>query len=243
MNIKLKPMKLFHSIILFLIPAIYFLFIAYIIIPFFNNKLFIHPALSWFIGGIFVFLPLFITALVLVYFDHKTFDFKFVLARLRIKRITKKDFFYILFGLILIFMFTGFIMFISKIFNIYFKIPLIKTNPPFMEFDPLTGYERYYLIIWLFMFFFNIVGEEILWRGYILPRQELEHRNFSWVINSILWLVFHACFGAGLIILLIPIIIVLPYIAYKTKNTLNGIIIHALLNGPMFIMIALGIIK
>src|SRR4030042_53711 len=231
MNIDIKPMKLLHSIIIFLTPTIYFLFIAYYIIPVFNSKLSIHPALSWFIGGSLVFVPLFITALVLVYLDHKTLNLKFLLARLRINKITKKDLLYIIFGLILIFMLTGLIMFISKILNTYFKIPLIKTNPPFMEFDPLTGNERYYLIVWLFMFFFNIAGEEILWRGYILPRQELEHKSFSWVINSILWLIFHACFGPGLIIMLLPIIIIQPYIANKTKNTVNGMIINALLNG------------
>jgi len=236
-------MKLIHSIIIFLIPSVYFLFVAYLIIPFFNNKLMIHPALSWFIGGSMVFVPLFITALVLVYLDHKTLNFNFILERLRIKKITKNDLIYIFSGLMLIFILTGLIMFISKILNIYFKIPPIKTSPPFMEFDPLRGNERYYLSVWLFMFFFNITGEEILWRGYILPRQEIEHKNLSWVINSILWLAFHACFGPGLIILLLPIIIIQPYIAYKTKNTVNGMLIHALLNGPMFIMIALGIIK
>jgi len=93
------------------------------------------------------------------------------------------------------------------------------------------------------MFFFNIVGEEILWRGYILPRQELQHGKYAWVINSALWLVFHACFGLDLIILLLPILITIPYVAYKTGNTSIGILTHGLLNGPMFVLVALGLIK
>lgn len=93
------------------------------------------------------------------------------------------------------------------------------------------------------MFFFNIFGEELLWRGYILPRQELAMGNTAWIVNASLWMMFHLCFGVSLLIVLMPIIVVLPYAVQKTGNTNVGILIHALLNGPSFIMISLGIIR
>jgi membrane protease YdiL (CAAX protease family) len=34
--------------------------------------------------------------------------------------------------------------------------------------------------------FFNIVGEELWWRGYIQPRQELAHGKLAWLVNGTL---------------------------------------------------------
>ena len=92
------------------------------------------------------------------------------------------------------------------------------------------------------MFFFNMYGEELLWRGYILPRQELHFKENAWILNAVLWMLFHLCFGIQLMIMLVPIMIVLPYAVQKTQNTNVGLLIHALLNGPMFILVSLGII-
>lgn len=124
-----------------------------------------------------------------------------------------------------------------------FGFPALETSPPFMKFDPFSPSERWMLSVWAFMFFFNIVGEELLWRGYILPGQEITHGNMAWLINAALWMMFHLCFGLTLMIMLLPIILVLPYAVQKTENTNVGILIHALLNGPSFIMISLGIIR
>jgi membrane protease YdiL (CAAX protease family) len=35
------------------------------------------------------------------------------------------------------------------------------------------------------------VGEELWWRGYVLPRQELAFGRATWVIHGILWSVIH----------------------------------------------------
>ena len=42
------------------------------------------------------------------------------------------------------------------------------------------------------MLIFNIVGEELWWRGYIFPRQEKQHGRFTWVLHGLLWTLFHA---------------------------------------------------
>ena len=125
-----------------------------------------------------------------------------ILERLRIKRLSKNDWKWTIASSALILTATGLIMFTSKVLSESFGLRGLETTPSFMEFQVLQGYEKYYLLIWIPMFFFNIVGEEILWRGYILPRQELQHGEYSWIINSILWLIFHVCFGLDLIILL-----------------------------------------
>ena len=138
---------------------------------------------------------------------------------------------------------TGLIMGISKFLHSRFGIPEIETTPSFMKFDAFQGSERLLLLPWLVMFFFNILGEELLWRGYILPRQEVSIGPNAWFFNALLWTMFHICFGIQLMILLIPILFILPWAVQKTQNTTVGIYIHALVNGPAFIMVSLGIIS
>ena len=56
-------------------------------------------------------------------------------------------------------------------------------------------------------------------------------------------MIFHLPFGIDFIIMLIPVIIIIPYAFYKTQNTLVGIFIHGIYNGPLFIAVTLGLIK
>ena len=90
------------------------------------------------------------------------------------------------------------------------------------------------------MWFFNIVGEEILWRGYIQNRLG---KKYSWILISALWIIFHLPFGIGLAVMIMPICFIIPYTFNKTKNTSIGIFVHALYNGPIFVAIALGLLK
>ena len=106
-----------------------------------------------------------------------------------------------------------------------------------MEMQPLQGVERLLLLIWFPMFFFNIVGEEILWRGYL---QKMLAVKYAWPLCSLLWLMFHLPFGIDLMIMLIPIIIIVPFAFHKTQNTLVGVFIHGVYNGPIFVAVALG---
>ena len=41
----------------------------------------------------------------------------------------------------------------------------------------------------------------------------------------------------------IPAFIIIPYVFHKTQNTLTGVFIHGIYNGPIFVLVALGLIK
>ena len=82
----------------------------------------------------------------------------------------------------------------------------------------------------LVLLFFNIVGEEFWWRGYILPRQELSHGKNTWLIHGTLWALFHA-FKYWSIIGLLPVCLILSYVAQRRQNTWPGIITHSIVNG------------
>jgi len=241
MNSTIKSIGLFHSFLLFGIPAALFFVICRVLVPILHLNYGLNPALSWFVGGLMTFVPLFIFAIFLVRKDGFRTNHE-ILTRFKLKKMTARDWKFTLVGLLLIFLFTGLIMGISKILYLKFGIPEIETTPSFMKFEPFKGNERWLLLVWLFMFFFNIFGEELMWRGYILPRQEMDIGAKAWIFNALFWFIFHIAFGVQLLILLIPILIILPYAVQKTGNTLVGIWIHALMNGPMFVMVSLGII-
>ena len=233
---KVSPLK---AIIIFLVSTAYFFLLLFTLLPFLKSHYSINPALYWFITGYFLFIPLFVYALSMVKFEGNR-GIKQILLALNIKSFKKRDWTYSIIGLLLVFIFTGLIFGSSFLLNKYFGIRLLTTIPWFMEMKPFQGTEKLFLFIWLPMFFFNIVGEEILWRGYVQTRL---NGKYSWLLCSLLWMIFHLPFGIDLIIMAIPAIIIIPYAFYKTQNTLVGIFIHGIYNGPLFIAVALGLIK
>lgn len=93
-------------------------------------------------------------------------------------------------------------------------------------------------ILYLVTFFFNIAGEELWWRGIILPRQELVFGRKTWLIHGLLWAGFHV-FKWWDILPLFPICLLTAYCAQRTRSTWGGLIGHALSNGIGMVAILL----
>ena len=91
-------------------------------------------------------------------------------------------------------------------------------------------------ILYLVVFFFNIAGEELWWRGYILPRQELVFGSTTWLVHGLLWASFHV-FKWWDILPLLPLCLVTSYCAQRTRSTWGGMIGHVLSNGISLIAI------
>lgn len=92
-----------------------------------------------------------------------------------------------------------------------------------------------------FVLFMNIIGEEFWWRGYILPRQELQHGRFTWVVHGILWAFFHL-FKWWTVPFMLLTTWIIPFIAQRLRNTAPGIIIHLIINSLSIIITAIGLI-
>jgi membrane protease YdiL (CAAX protease family) len=235
---KKRKLTWLKSAVIFVGFTVYFYILLFTLYPFLKETFTFNPALNWFITGYFIFIPLFIFSIVSVkHEDNK--GFKIIINALNIKKMSKIDLIYSIVGLLIVFIFTGIIFAISFFLNKYYGIRLLSTTPWFMEMQPFKGTEKLLLLVWLPMFFFNIVGEELLWRGYIQSRLA---GKLAWLKCSILWMIFHLPFGFDLMIMLIPIILVIPYIYSKTENSITGIFIHGLYNGPIFVMISLGVL-
>jgi membrane protease YdiL (CAAX protease family) len=116
-----------------------------------------------------------------------------------------------------------------------------KLHPSFMAFEPL-GPGRYWVLgAWLPFFVLNIVGEEFVWRGVALPRQEVAFGGKAWLVNGILWLLFHAAFPWRVLVTLVPITLILPYVVQRRRSTWAGVIIHAGFGGMGFLALACGL--
>jgi membrane protease YdiL (CAAX protease family) len=116
-----------------------------------------------------------------------------------------------------------------------------KLHPSFMAFEPL-GPGRYWILgAWLPFFALNIVGEELVWRGVVLPRQEVAFREWAWLVNGVLWLLFHAAFPWQVLVTLVPITLILPYIVQRRRNTWIGVMIHAAFGAMGFLALAFGL--
>jgi membrane protease YdiL (CAAX protease family) len=90
---------------------------------------------------------------------------------------------------------------------------------------PLTNIA--YLLILLPL---NILSEELWWRGCLLPRQELAHGKIAWLVNGVLWSLFHFFKWWAVPFLLLKQWM-LPYLVQRTRNTTPAILIHLVSNG------------
>jgi membrane protease YdiL (CAAX protease family) len=105
---------------------------------------------------------------------------------------------------------------------------------------PLSG-NVWLLGVYFIFYFFNVVGEELWWRGYIFPRQELVHGSRTWIVHGLLWAGFHL-FTPYNALMVLPGALWMSWIVQKQKNTWIFLIAHALINGLAMIRIISGII-
>lgn len=237
---KVSQVSIFQAIVIFSMATIYFYILSITLFPFLTSHFQLNPSLYWFITGYFLFIPLFAYAVLQVRSEGNR-TVRGIMQALGIVRIQRKDWYYVIGGALLIFLLTGLIFGCSVLLHEQLGWRLLKTNPIFMEdMRPYLGWEKLYLFVWLPMFFFNIVGEEILWRGYIQGRMA---SKYAWIIGGFLWAIFHLPFGLDLIIMASPAFLIIPYIFSKTQNTSVAIAIHGIYNGPIFVLISLGVIS
>jgi len=96
------------------------------------------------------------------------------------------------------------------------------------------------LIAYLIGWFLNIAGEEMWFRGFMLPRQELTHGKVAWRVNGLCFNFFHIMWKWNLIALL-PGSLFLSYVIQRRQNTSVAMLVHGVLNISTAIAIAAGV--
>ena len=238
-NPPLKPLGLRSSFLIFGITAVVLFLQTHYTIPWLQKTTGMEIIFFWFlVAGLGVFLPLIITAIIILKLEGYSFTRETWIKRLRFKAITKKDLLLSIGALVLIMGLSAAVVSLIEWIWVEFD-----STPPFMAFEPLNSGRYWLLAIWFPYWILNILGEELLWRGVMLPRQEIAFGKKAWVIHALGWGLVHIAFGWQLLITLLPILFIQSYIVQKTKNSWTGVIIHAGINGPSFIAIALGVLK
>ena len=235
---SLKKLGLISSFAIYIPAALLMYFLTKYLIPYLCEITGLETILFWFIvAASGIFFPLIITAIMILKFEGFKISKNTWIQRLRFRKISKKDILWSIGGLILVGIMSGIIM-----KGLELVIGKFDHSPAFMSFEPLTKGRYWLLLVWFPYWILNILGEEILWRGVMLPRQEILFGKYAWVIHGFGWGLFHIAFGWQLLITLIPLIFIQSYVVQRTKNSWTGVIMHGGLNGPAFIAISFGLI-
>jgi membrane protease YdiL (CAAX protease family) len=233
-----KPLGIVASFSIYIPAAILMFVLTKYLVPYLSEITGQETILFWFIVGSFgIFTPLVITGILILKAEGYTITMNTWSGRLRFRNIAVKDLIWGISGLIIVGLLSLFIMKGLEVATGEFD-----HSPAFMSFEPLTKGRYWLLFIWFPYWILNILGEEFLWRGVMLPRQEIAFGKKAWVIHGVGWGLFHIAFGWQLLITLVPLIFIQSYIVQKTKNSWVGVLMHGGLNGPSFIAISLGFI-
>lgn len=234
----MRKILIHQSFLIFLFASILLYLGTSYLIPFFHEKTGLEIVICWFIvAGIGVFTPLLVIAYFIMKNERAFLQLNWWNNRLRFRTLTFGDWIWGVGGIVVIGLLSFLIMEgMEKLIGPF------DSQPPFMSFDPLDSGRYYILLLWFPYWILNIMGEEILWRGVLLPRMEVTHRKYAWIINGTFWGMFHIAFGWQLLVTLIPILYIQSYIVQKRKNTWLGVLIHGAVNGPAFVAISFGLI-
>ena len=234
---NLKPMNWPTLILFFLLPTILNFIACQIAIPALDNAQIFPIEISYFISvGVGVLVPMFFAAIFLTSHEIKTYVTRNVFQRMRVKKLSRTD---------SVWTVTGFIILVLAsylIAKIVLPVFNIDATPFFFKNMPLKAENFYILFVWPLFFFFNILGEEFYWRGYIQPRQELLNKKWTWFFHGLLWAFWHLPMGLDLILASLPIFFILPAIVQLRQNTTIAIIIHFVFGAFGFLSLALGML-
>lgn len=193
---------------------------------------------SWFLSaGLGVLIPMFVAALLLARREAEGPTLDRLLKRFRIRRMNRGDWVWTGVAIVAILAATTGLVEIGE------HIPNFDPSPPFLDNLPLRGETAWILAAWVPFFFFNIFGEELWWRGYVLPRQELLTGRATWLVHGALWALFHTGLGWIPIFLSTPIFLVLPFVVQRRRNTTIGIVVHSVFGAFGFLGLASGLIR
>lgn len=196
-----------------------------------------EPVVLWFIAAsVCLFAPMLIAGGWLLFQERRAGVSSAWQVRLRLQPMGIGDVLWSLGGLVVVFLLTGGCVVILRL--LAYDAGL---QPSFMAMSSLTPDRYWILAAWLPFFLLNILGEEFVWRGVLLPRQEIAFGKAAWLVNACGWWLMHIAFPWQVLLTLIPTVIVVPAVAQRTQNTWSGVVIHGVLNAVGFLGLAFGL--
>jgi len=132
--------------------------------------------LCWFVAGGSVFACLFVGAFIAFWTEKGRVSLHGLAQRYRFRKIHRFDLLWSVGVFLACSVLSAVILTFWTVASWSFGlVPEPDLSPPFVKMEPLTAETVWVLLAWLPLFFLNIAGEELWWRGFILPRQEQTH--------------------------------------------------------------------
>jgi membrane protease YdiL (CAAX protease family) len=186
---------------------------------------------------LFVTIIIIFSCLWLVCDKSQKINFSYFFTKLRFKKITKKTFHNAL----------G-IFFISGILSGTIKFFLEKHQISFngiqqFEFAKLHKQQEYPFFMFLTVLVTVIIiplKEEIIFRGYLLQKQEIALGKYAWILNGFAFTLAHLIvYDFATLLLISPFSFLVAYKVQKHKDTSIGLLAHFFMNLPFVIKLLL----
>jgi membrane protease YdiL (CAAX protease family) len=229
---KRWPARTMPDGVLFLVGSILTFAVVYGGVPALS-AIGIEPMVAWMLLSIpCIFAPIIAAGLAVLRSEPRPASW---IVRLRLQRPTGRDLGWGLLALVALVLASGVMFALCSALG-------LESSPPFSrDLQLLTGDRLWVLGLWAVYWPINILGEELAWRGVLLPRMETRCGARAWQLNAVLWGLFHLAFGPGNLLVLIPTLILVPLVAQRRRNTWLAVLLHAGLSGPGFVALALGL--
>lgn len=198
----------------------------------------VDPTGRLMIQGGLIFGFLLILSLALYAREGRKLEWRSLCERFRIRNISGRAWCLVLAGVL--------VVDLSYIGLQFTREPILAISPEWLKAphrsDPDVDFSGQYLTLALFtgLILLNVISEEFLWRGYLLPRQELQHGGQTWWIHGIQWTLFH-WFKPWDLIAILPGALVYGWLCTKTRSMVPGLVLHLGLNGLGIVLMAVQV--
>jgi len=190
----IPPLGLAATALAFMVAALLLALATRVVIPALNPRVEVEPIILWFASAsVVVFAPLLLIAYSLLRQEAAIAQPdlwpELWRVRLRFRPMTKTGWMWSVAALVLVGLLSGGTLAVLRLLW-----GDVDPHPAFMA--PIDSGRYWILAAWVPFWVLNVVGEELLWRGVLLPRQEVAFGRWAWLANGVGWLFFHVSFGA-----------------------------------------------
>jgi membrane protease YdiL (CAAX protease family) len=249
-SLPIKPMGPLLTAVYWAIPAAILYITHYVLAPRLveSGQPYLVAYLTAYVSTMALFL---VAALVAYRLEGNAWRWENFKARYRMQQLKGKDWLWALGVLVFI---------ILSYFGLAFtagwlaRSPLFAPHPVFApEFGPAGAAGRApgtfmgssitgslgVALVFMVGWFFNIFGEELWFRGYILPRQEQAMGGRAWIANGLMFTLNHIWQPWNLLMIL-PGALFGAWVVQRRANTWILILVHGLANAILLVVILLN---
>ena len=108
---------------------------------------------------------------------------------------------------------------------------------------PLNRDAAWLIPFWLIWVVGGVLGEELVWRGYLLPGQEVRYGRWAWLVNGMRWNVPFHLYTLSHSLSDLPFYLVLSFVVQRSGNTWVAVGVHALMISMAYVLILPGVYR